>query len=132
MALHSYQRYLDAGVNVALGTDTYPMDFIAEMRWAAMLTRIVERPGEGGVVALVRSRAYDAGAVSGYTLEVMREKGRLRESDLRIFWTSPGYSHCCFTAHRELQDTVAQQITEAFTAIRADDPEHREVLDLEG
>jgi cytosine/adenosine deaminase-related metal-dependent hydrolase len=42
MTLHSYQRYLDAGVNVALGTDTYPMNFIAEMRWAAMLTRVVE------------------------------------------------------------------------------------------
>lgn len=43
MALHSYQRYLDAGINVALGTDTFPMNFIAEMRWAAMLTRIVDR-----------------------------------------------------------------------------------------
>jgi cytosine/adenosine deaminase-related metal-dependent hydrolase len=42
MTLHSYQRYLEAGVNVALGTDTYPMNFIAEMRWAAVLTRIVE------------------------------------------------------------------------------------------
>jgi 5-methylthioadenosine/S-adenosylhomocysteine deaminase len=42
MTLHSYQRYLEAGVNVALGTDTYPMNFIAEMRWAAVLTRIIE------------------------------------------------------------------------------------------
>jgi 5-methylthioadenosine/S-adenosylhomocysteine deaminase len=42
MTLHSYQRYLDAGVNVALGTDTYPMNFIAEMRWAAVLTRVVD------------------------------------------------------------------------------------------
>jgi cytosine/adenosine deaminase-related metal-dependent hydrolase len=52
MTLHSYQRCLDAGVNVALGTDTFPMDFIAEMRWAAVLTRVVEgnfqagRPGD--------------------------------------------------------------------------------------
>jgi 5-methylthioadenosine/S-adenosylhomocysteine deaminase len=42
MTLHSYHRYLDAGVNVALGTDTYPMNFIAEMRWAAVLTRVVD------------------------------------------------------------------------------------------
>ena len=83
-------------------------------------------------MALVRSREYDAGAVSGYTLEVMRKKGRLREGDLRILWSSPGYSHCCFTAHGELQDRIAQQITEAFTAMRTDNPEHREVLDLEG
>lgn len=88
--------------------------------------------GEAGVVALVQSREYDAGAVSGYTLGVLREKGRLREDEVRVFWTSPGYSHCCFTAHRELEDTVAQQITAAFSAMRADDPDHREVLDLEG
>jgi 5-methylthioadenosine/S-adenosylhomocysteine deaminase len=48
MTLHSYQRYLDAGVNVALGTDTYPMNFIAEMRWAAMLTRVVDGNFQAG------------------------------------------------------------------------------------
>jgi hypothetical protein len=29
-------------VNVALGTDTYPMNFIAEMRWAGVLTRVAD------------------------------------------------------------------------------------------
>jgi cytosine/adenosine deaminase-related metal-dependent hydrolase len=48
MTLHSYQRYLDAGVNVALGTDTYPMNFIAEMRWAAVLTRVVDGDFQAG------------------------------------------------------------------------------------
>ena len=48
MTLHSYQRYLDAGVTVALGTDTYPMNFIAEMRWAAVLTRVVEGNFQAG------------------------------------------------------------------------------------
>jgi 5-methylthioadenosine/S-adenosylhomocysteine deaminase len=48
MTLHSYQRYLDAGVNVALGTDTYPMNFIAEMRWAAVLARVVEGNFQAG------------------------------------------------------------------------------------
>jgi 5-methylthioadenosine/S-adenosylhomocysteine deaminase len=48
MTLHSYQRYLDAGVNVALGTDTYPMNFIAEMRWAGVLTRVAEGNFQSG------------------------------------------------------------------------------------
>ncbi|MBI3325629.1 MAG: PhnD/SsuA/transferrin family substrate-binding protein [Nitrospinae bacterium] len=63
---------------------------------------------------------------------MLREKGRLREGDVRVFWTSPGYSHCCFTAHRELEEAVAQQITATFTAMRTDNPDHREVLELEG
>ena len=96
-----------------------------------------ERPegspaGEAGVVALVQARAFDAGAVSGRTLETMHEKGQLREGDIRVFWASPGYSHCCFTAQRELEETVARQITAAFTAMSLNDPEHRQVLELEG
>ena len=32
IALHSFQRYLNARVHVALGTDTFPMDMVAELR----------------------------------------------------------------------------------------------------
>jgi cytosine/adenosine deaminase-related metal-dependent hydrolase len=43
MTLHSFQQYLDAGVNMALGTDTFPMDMVAELRWASMLAKITDR-----------------------------------------------------------------------------------------
>lgn len=42
IALHSLPGYLDAGVRVAMGTDTYPMDMVAELRWASVLARIVD------------------------------------------------------------------------------------------
>lgn len=42
-ALESFHRFRQAGVNVALGTDTYPRDLISEMRWATLLAKIVER-----------------------------------------------------------------------------------------
>lgn len=42
MTLHSFQRYLDAGVTMALGTDTYPMDMVAELRWASILGKITD------------------------------------------------------------------------------------------
>jgi phosphonate transport system substrate-binding protein len=103
----------------------------------ALATFTEERPiggpaGEPGVVALVRSREYDAGAVSTHALATLRDKGQLHEGDVRVFWSSPGYSHCCFTAQRAIDDALAQRITAAFTAMRFDDPEHRQVLDLEG
>jgi phosphate/phosphite/phosphonate ABC transporter binding protein len=88
--------------------------------------------GEAGVVALVRSREYDAGAVSKHALATLREKGQLQEGEVRVFWSSPGYSHCCFTARRGIDDDLAQRITTAFTAMRFDDPEHRQILELEG
>ncbi|RMF91527.1 MAG: hypothetical protein D6736_05040 [Nitrospinota bacterium] len=41
--LESLHRYQEAGVNIGLGTDTYPRDLIAEMRMASLLCKVVER-----------------------------------------------------------------------------------------
>lgn len=41
-ALESFHRYRAHGINVALGTDTYPRDLVSEMRWAALVCKIVE------------------------------------------------------------------------------------------
>jgi 5-methylthioadenosine/S-adenosylhomocysteine deaminase len=40
--LESLTRYRERGINVALGTDTYPEDLIAEMRIAALMCRFAE------------------------------------------------------------------------------------------
>ena len=42
MTLQSFQRYLEAGVNIAIGTDTFPMDMVAELRWASILAKIAD------------------------------------------------------------------------------------------
>jgi phosphonate transport system substrate-binding protein len=86
---------------------------------------------ERAVVDLVLKGAYDAGAVSRRTLEGLAEQGQPIEESLRVFWSSPGYSHCCFTAHRELDAGVAQNITEAFISMHYQDPLGKEVLDAE-
>jgi cytosine/adenosine deaminase-related metal-dependent hydrolase len=39
-ALDSWQKYLDAGVNIALGSDTYPRDMIMNMRAACYMGKI--------------------------------------------------------------------------------------------
>jgi len=42
-ALESFAKFRRAGINVGLGTDTYPRDLISEMRWVSNLCKIVER-----------------------------------------------------------------------------------------
>jgi 5-methylthioadenosine/S-adenosylhomocysteine deaminase len=42
MTLHSFQRYLDAGVSVSIGTDTFPMDIVSELRWASILAKVTD------------------------------------------------------------------------------------------
>jgi cytosine/adenosine deaminase-related metal-dependent hydrolase len=61
-ALESFDRYRERGINLGLGTDTYPFDIIAEMRWAAMLSRIVEGSQLAGRAADVFNAATIGGA----------------------------------------------------------------------
>ncbi len=61
-AMHSYPRYLRAGVNVALGTDTFPQDLLHEMRCAAVLGKLVEGDPRVATAADVFASATLAGA----------------------------------------------------------------------
>jgi phosphonate transport system substrate-binding protein len=89
------------------------------------------RSDERDVIQRVQQREYDAGAVSRRTLEEMVEKGDLTPGSLRVFWTSPGYSHCCFTARRDLDPEVSRGITDLFLSVDDRDPVGRAVLEAE-
>ena len=41
--LESFQKYLDAGINVTIGMDTYPRDIISEMRLASFISKVVDQ-----------------------------------------------------------------------------------------
>ena len=48
LALESFDRYRQTGINVALGTDTYPQDMLHEMRLAGLACRLVENSFRAG------------------------------------------------------------------------------------
>ena len=86
---------------------------------------------ERDVVERVNSREFDAGAVSQRMMETMAGDGTLPRDDVRIFWSSPGYSHCCFTSQRDLEPTLAAEIESAFLSVTAEDSVGKAVLDGE-
>ena len=61
-AMESFDQYLAAGVRIGLGTDTYPLDIIAEMRYASLISRLVERNAAGARAADVFNAATLGGA----------------------------------------------------------------------
>jgi 5-methylthioadenosine/S-adenosylhomocysteine deaminase len=61
-ALESFGRLRAAGINVPLGTDTYPQDMIEEMRWTALAGKFVDRDTTAVTVADVYNSATLAGA----------------------------------------------------------------------
>ena len=60
--LHSFGRYLDAGVNIGLGTDTVPPDMVAEMRMASVLSKLADNDPTSGSTAAVFNAATLGGA----------------------------------------------------------------------
>jgi phosphonate transport system substrate-binding protein len=86
---------------------------------------------ERDVAERVARQEYDAGAVSRRTVETLQAEGTLAPDGLRIIWSSPGYSHCCFTAHSDMDPALVHKITQAFVAINAQDPAGKAVLEGE-
>ena len=93
-------------------------------------------PGESSdeidVVERVASGEYDAGAVSRPALRHMEAEGTLPTGGVRILWSSPTYSHCCFTAQSDMDDALSKQFTEALVSMPYSNPVGKAVLDGEG
>lgn len=62
IALESFDRYLAAGINMSLGTDSFPFDMINEMRTASLACRFAERDYLAGSYRDVFNAATVGGA----------------------------------------------------------------------
>ena len=60
--LESFQRYLDAVVNIGLGTDTYPQDILEEMKFASVVGKVADRDFEAAKAREVFNAATLGGA----------------------------------------------------------------------
>ncbi len=93
VAMESFQRYRNAGVNIAIGTDVFPMDIIEEMRFAAVAGKMADRNHEAASARAV----FDAATIGGATALGRDDIGRLCPGakadlaviDLNNIWTAP-------------------------------------------
>lgn len=73
VALHSFARYVQAGVPVSLGTDTSPHDMIMEMRTAALMNKLADADATSGTARQV----FDAATLGGAKALQRDDIGRL-------------------------------------------------------
>ena len=73
IALHTLGSYIRSGVNVALGTDTYPHNFLEEIRNALTVARAVA----GTVDDIATSEIYHAATIGGANALKRPDLGRL-------------------------------------------------------
>ncbi len=114
-----YYLLKQAGINPA--SDLAVASFFEERNSAT-------RSDERDVVERVASGEFDAGSVSQRTMESMAEDGSLPRESVRIFYSSPPYSHCCFTAQKDLEPDLAREIEEAFLSVTGTDAVEKAVL----
>jgi cytosine/adenosine deaminase-related metal-dependent hydrolase len=73
VTLNSFSRYRRAGLNMGIGTDMFPQDYISEMRWAAVACKLAE----GSATAGLASEVYEAGTLGGARALGRSDLGRL-------------------------------------------------------
>ncbi len=84
IAMESFQGYLEAGINMTLGTDTCAQNIIQAMRWAAVIAKIIDRQTE-----MVTARdVFNAATLGGAQAIRRPDLGRIApgaKADLLLF-----------------------------------------------
>ena len=90
IAMESFPRYLKAGINMTLGTDTAPQSMLEAMRYAAVVGKIIERQTEVATAADV----FDAATLGGAKALGREDLGRIAagaKADL-VIWATESVS----------------------------------------
>lgn len=113
VALESFQRYRDRGINIALGTDTFPMDMFAEMRTASEMCKLVERNHEAAPAEAVFAASNLGGGMAlgrdDLGLLAPGAKADFVMIDTRNFWLAPAADpirNLVACGHPSMIDTV--------------------------
>jgi cytosine/adenosine deaminase-related metal-dependent hydrolase len=81
MALQHFGKYVRAGVNMGIGTDTFPHNFVDEMRWALVVAKLAS--GDVGSTSL--AEVFTAATVGGARALGRDDLGRLAPGALADF-----------------------------------------------
>jgi phosphonate transport system substrate-binding protein len=83
-----------------------------------------------GTVLAVASRKVDVGFVNPGRLRAMLKDGRVKDDQVRVFWTSPPFADTVWAARGGLDPKLAESFATALLKLDAKNPEHKPILDL--
>ena len=75
IVMESFDKYLKAGVNMGIGTDTFPKDIISDMRYAALSSRVAEK----SFIAGHPRDVFNAATLGGAKMIGRDDLGRLQK-----------------------------------------------------
>jgi 5-methylthioadenosine/S-adenosylhomocysteine deaminase len=75
ITMESFDRYLNAGINMGIGTDTFPKDILSDMRYAALASRVADKSFMSGHPRDV----FNAATLGGAKMLGRNDLGRLEK-----------------------------------------------------
>lgn len=84
IAMESFKKYHDLGINLGIGTDTFPHDYTKEMRCAASVSKIIEHDN----FATTAKDVFEAATIGGANAFHRTDIGRLGigcKADMVVF-----------------------------------------------
>ena len=79
----------------------------------------------------VESGKVDAGALNEAVWDKLVQTRKVDLTKVEVFWTTPPYVDYVWTVRGDLDPHLVGKIAEAFTKLRADNPEQKKLLDLQ-
>ena len=88
--------------------------------------------GELEAFRCIASGDADASCMLDLNYEGWIADGTLNPAAYRILATTPAFDHCVFTVRADFDPAVEKRWLEALFAMSYDNPQHREMMDMEG
>ena len=95
------------------------------------MKRIAFSGAHDATVAAVAGGKVDAGALNISVWDKMVKENRVDVSQVRVFYTTPGYYDYNWTVRADMNADLRQKLTDAFLALNKNDAQGKEILDLQ-
>jgi phosphonate transport system substrate-binding protein len=95
-----------------------------------VIDKAIYTGGHDATALAVANKKVDAGALDELVLARMIKEGKLSESQVRIFYTTPPFFDYVWAARKGLEPTKAETFARAMLKLDAGNPEQKSILQL--
>ena len=95
------------------------------------LKRVAFSGAHDATALQVAGGKVDAGALNISVYEKMLADKKIDASQIKVFYTTPGYYDYNWTVRGDLEPVLIKKLTDAFLSLDAKNPEHKVILDLQ-
>ena len=95
------------------------------------LKRIAFSGAHDATVAAVAGGKVDAGALNISVWEKLLAQAKVDPAQVHVFYTTPGYYDYNWSVRSDMNPVLRQKLTDAFLALNRNDPQGKEILELQ-